>query len=171
MIQRRRTNTRRSFNTRRPRSNYQWQDGLINETIQTASQEFHDITGAMVTDRRKGAVLVRCILKLTYFLVTAGTGGIISMGMTLLDQDAVNAVALPEADVMADQPGWFHRERVVVSSSDVNDRSQATQQLVDVKPKRKLQGANDVVGIIWDSGALSANVNIDGMVRALWQLP
>ena len=153
---------------RTPRRPVEWFDNIINETITSASQQVEDLSSELADLEKKGASIARIIINMTCVLTTAaGTGGVLTFGICMVENDAVAAGVSPEPSTETDKPGWMWRTRESVFSSDLNDRAQVAVIKEDLKTGRRFRGASDNLMLIIDSGTLSNPVNIDGWIRVL----
>ena len=146
----------------------EWFDTLINETTGTAEQDSQSLTSGIADDEKKGMTLVRTIIDLTCLLSAAGTGGVISMGLYLIQADALAALALPDVDISSEK-GWIWRTTRVISSTNVNDISMNSRFIYDLKGNRKLPSEDHDIIFVMDAGTLSADVNTDGLIRLLFK--
>ena len=94
----------RRAGVRAPRRAVEWFDNIINETLTSSDQQIEDLTDQMADSEKKGATIVRLIIDITCVLTTAGTGGLIRLAIGMVDNDALAAGAVPEADDEADIP-------------------------------------------------------------------
>jgi len=141
----------------------------VNRTLATTAGFEDDLTSGFVRSNQKGRTIVRMIIDLTYVLVSAGSGGILTLGVTSVLASAFAALASPDPSDPSTQPGWMVRQQDIVASTNAADRSQFTNIHLDIRFKRVLRGEDDRLLFIVQAGALSASVNIDGMIRTLWQ--
>ena len=154
--------------SRQPRRAVEWFDRIIDETISSTGQQSNTLTADIASDEMTGMTLLRTIISIGANLSIAGTGGLLSMGIVQVTSDALAALALPDADIGTDKPGWLWRASRTVFTSLVNDRSQETRFDIDLRTGRRLRGsANDLI-LVFDLGVSSADVNIDGLVRMLF---
>ena len=168
MSSRRRGGTRRSGYAARPKRGLFWIDTNIDETTGSAEQDSTDLTTLMVDDEKKGATLVRTILSLRSVLIAAGTGGLLGMGIVIVNDDALSAGVFPDANSAGDQPGWLWRRQLPIATSDPNDSSQWLATDIDIRAKRTLTGEDSNLMLIINLGTSSASVNTDGWCRSLW---
>ena len=124
-----------------------------------------DLFQDVADDERKGLTVVSLIVDLHAILSIAGTGGIVAMGITLVGDEALASLALPDADQVDDQPGWLWRAAHTVHSSANSDFAQAVPFGGQFKSKRRLRGEDETLLLIMDNISLTNNVNITGMVR------
>ena len=145
---------------------------MVNTTVSSATQIAHDLTGEITEQELvKGMTLVRMILHLTFAMTAAGAGGVIVLGVSLVERDAAAAGAFPDPATMGDQPGWLLRDQVSVFSSSTNDRSQVVDYFRDLKGKRTFAGEDITLNLIFDPGTLTSAVNVDGLARLLIMRP
>ena len=158
---------RRPFGMARSRRKTSWFDVTVNvDTLLSGQQVSSVLTTNMGDDEKYGATIIRTIVPLSVNMTVASSGGIVSLGIVMVNQDAQAAQAMPDPEADLDQPGWMWRTRRVVSSSLVNDQSQALFIFADLKVSRKFAGEEvDSVLIMGYSGVDS--INIDGLVRTL----
>ena len=163
-----RPGTQRGGYVVRARRGLFWIDTNIDENTASGTQDMTDLTTLMVDDEKKGATLVRTILHLDMILTAAGTGGLMALGLVMVDDDAMSAGAVPEANSAGEQPGWIFRSQRVISTTDPNDSSQFLKWDLDIRARRKLTGENSNLLLIINAGSLSASVNSDGWARMLF---
>jgi len=163
--------TGRQF-SRAPKRAVQWKDRIVDLTLAAAAQNLFNLTSGIPDDQKKGRTIVRLLIDLKANLATAGTGGLLSMGIYLIEQDAFSAAAAADPDGDTVQPGWMWRWHGSVFSSVTNDAAQRTSLVFDIRARRKLMGEEiDLIMVTnWSAGA-SGPVNIDGLVRTLWMIP
>ena len=153
--------------SRAPRRASEWFDTQINLTLSSASQTFQDLLLNVSDNLRKGMTIVRVIMDLYGVLSVAGSGGLIHLGLTIVNDDAISALAFPDVDNADEQPGWMWRAAAVIATSDPNDSSQMVRFIRDLRSMRRLPGEDVSLMLIADSGTLTAPVNIDGLIRTL----
>jgi len=148
-----------------------WADFRTDLVLASATQSFVDILQSAVIPERTGMTLVRTLIRMEYRLSIAGSGGFFDVALSIMDLDALSAGAGPDPADSAEQPGWTWREHVAISSSLVNDNSQAVILTADVKSRRRFRGENFTYVLNHDMGVLSSSINADGMIRSLWMKP
>ena len=121
----------------------------------------------MLDDEKKGATLVRTLIKLSCALTVGGAGGILHFGIAMLGADAIAAAAVPDTDNAGEQPGWMWRDMRVVSTSAINDSTQHVRLDQEIKSKRRWPGQDMDLVLIIDAGVLTDPVNVDGLIRTL----
>ena len=156
---------RRSF--RGPRRQTEWLDSIINSTIPSSNIIQVVLSDQMNESQLKGATVLRVILDLAAGLVTAGTGGVLSLGIAMVLDAAVAATSLPVPATSGEQPGWLWRASQGVFTTAPNDKSQQTLWKADIKARRRFSGADSNLVFIMETGVASANINLDGLIRVL----
>ena len=151
-----------------PRRGLFWIDTNIDETTSSGTQDVTDLTTLMVDDEKKGATLVRLIISLRTVLTAAGSGGLVAMGLIVIKDDALSALALPEANSAGDQPGWLWRRQLGIACTDPNDPTQWLHTDLDLRAKRKFVGEDSNLCLVINAGTLTATINTDGWSRALF---
>ena len=164
---------RRRRSSRGPRRQAEWFDRIVNvNSIGTGTTQVVNLDGNMDVAMKKGATVVRIILDLMAFALTAGTGTVLSVAIAMIEQDASVAGAIPDPEDDDEQPGWLYRTARPVVTSVLNDSSQATRVAVDLHSKRKYRGEDFALQMILENhaGGLSS-VNVDGVTRVLMLKP
>ena len=111
--------------------------------------------------------VVRILIDLQLFNLTAGTGGILGMGIYMGELDAIAAGAAPDPLTADDHPGWMWRSQKSVVTSTVNDSSQSTLVKADLRGKRKYSGEDMDLTLVLQRDAPAVTINIDGLIRVL----
>jgi len=94
----------------------------------------------------------------------------ISWGITIVDEDAFAAAALPDVNDETEQPGWMFRGADDVSASNVFDRSQFRMITANLSGQRKFAGnSSRLVFLLNNSGA--SPVIVAGLIRMLVKKP
>ncbi len=164
MTQRRR---RRSF-SRRPRRTVEWHNTNLNQLLTSGSQISLELSAGIAQDEVKGMTVMRVIVDLVAQLSVAGTGGLVSMGIAMVAEEAVTAGGIPDTNVEANEASWMWlRALQTVSATNLSDRSSFTPFLYDSKVMRRFRFEELQLRWICNAGTLSANVNINGSIRVL----
>ena len=129
-----------------------------------------DLTAGVAQDEKKGMSVVRLIADLTATLITAGTGGLVSMGVCLISGEAATAASLPEPTDVDQEASWMWKvmNRLVASSS-VNDRATWTPFFIDTHVRRRIRFEEQQLR--WIAGQVGGtdNITINGHIRVLMQ--
>ena len=153
--------------TRGPRRPVQWFDEIVSEVLASSDQQVDELSVDIVDNDKKGMTIVRTIVQLGANLTAAGSGGQLSVGLAMVNDDALAALTLPDADTI-DEPGWLYRGVKSVFTSVVNDHSQETRFDLDLKGRRKFTGTDMNFCLILDTGTISGgSINVNGRVRFL----
>ncbi len=89
------------------------------------------------------------------------------MGLAMINDDALGALALPDPGDAADQPGWLYRDRIVVRG-DRAEVAEAQTLFHDLRAARKFPGQESNLVLIIDNDAASGgSVSIEGLMRTL----
>jgi len=154
-----------------PRRKTRWVDEEIDMTFTSTIQLNQDLTANIIDSDKPGMTLIRMIGYLQFVMVVQSTGGILSMGITPANQDALAAGALPDAEVDVDQPGWLWRAQrnVFLNQSAAGMQDQVNVEF-DLRSRRKLTSTGDNIVFVATYVGLN-NVNLDGMIRSLYLLP
>ena len=144
----------------------EWFHMLIDNTISTGGQEVTAITANVLDDEKKGMTIARWFIDLTAAMTVASAGGLLTLALSQVQDDAAAASAYPEADINTEQPGWLWRVRKLVSSSVVNDRSQIVTFQQDLRAVRRFI-AQDYDFVLQAEYTGVDSVNLDGSVRFL----
>ncbi len=161
---------RRARLSRVPRKATRWLDTGLNAVLTSGGQLNIDLTANLDPQEKKGSRLLRVIFDFEFNLSVAGSGGLISYGLTHLF--AEGATSPPDPDVDTQETNWlWKRINGIVASANANDLSQATFVREDFKPNRLFRTLDSRFSLIIDAGTLSANVNVNGMVRLLIARP
>ena len=159
---------RRGFNPRRvTRRPVQWFDEIVTEILGSSDQQVDELSVDIRDEDKKGMTIVRTIVSLGANLTAAGSGGQLSVGLAMVNDDALAALTLPDADTI-DEPGWLYRGVKSVFTSVLNDHSQETRFDLDLKSRRKFTGTDQNLCLILDTGTISGgSINVNGRVRFL----
>ena len=133
----------------------------------SGGQQVEDLTSELGTAEKKGLTIVRLIIDIAAVLISAGTGGRLTIGICVVNDDALASLVLPDATNEADKPGWLYRTRRSVFTSDPNDLAQQAHFKEDLRSKRTFRGASDNLVMVLDLGTSNASVNVDGWIRVL----
>ena len=149
----------------------EWFDTIVNETTTTGEQDFQEVSSGIVADERKGMTLLRTLIDLTSVVISAGSGGLISMGLYMVHTEAAGAVAFPDANEQDDQ-GWIWRSGPrVISATNINDISANNRWIFDLKGKRRFPSEDHGIYLLIDASTLAQSVNTDGLIRMLMAKP
>jgi len=94
----------------------------------------------------------------------------LAWGITLVDEDALTAGSLPDANEEIEQPGWMFRGASDYSVSNVFDFAQYLFINADLKGQRKFAGNNARL-VFLASNVGASNVIISGMIRMIVKKP
>ena len=114
----------------------EWFSMNINETVTSGSQENTDLSSNVADLQKAGATVVRTIIDLGGVLISAGTGGMVSMGIVMVTDEEAAASVFPDPDINYEPRGWLWRSQKSVFCSDPNDRSQMTTWQYDIRSAR-----------------------------------
>ena len=153
---------------RAPRRASEWFDHGVNETTASNTADNQDMMSAITVDERKGMTLVRMIIDFTSLLSVAGSGGVMSYGICPVSSEAASAAAFPDVDSDDDMPRWLWRTRRVIAATNVNDISMNNRFVYDIKSRWRVPSEDWTLQMIIDAGALTSDVNSDGLIRTLW---
>ena len=152
---------------RGPRRKVEWFDNIINETVASGGQQVEDLSSEMTSLEKKGATVLRILVDMAALLIASGNGGVLTVGICIVDDDALASLTLPDPASETDKPGWLWRTRKSVFNNAVQDMSQQAFFIADLKAKRTFRGPSENLVMILDLGTSSASVNVDGWVRVL----
>ena len=158
----------RRYTPRAVRPKVQWFDTAINSILGSNGHISIDLSASIVKDERKGMKVVRTILDCEANLSLAGTGGLISMGMYMWPIEAITTLADPADDSQEVPWLWKVINRPVFTSAPT-DLTQLQPFRVDTRVQRRFPTQEYDFRLDFQSGALSDNVNINGMCRVLVQ--
>ena len=168
--QRRGVRGRGSVVSRLPKRGMFWHDTIVNLTLATNSAAQTDLDNLIPADERKGVTLTRTLIDLTVVTVAAGTGGVMSMGIYLVEDDAAAAGAFAEPEVQTDEVSWLWRlMRRPLFTSDPNDYSQAARLVYDIRGQRKYPGIDYTLWLVITTGTSTTSHNVDGGIRCLYK--
>ena len=127
---------------------------------------------------KRGCTIVRMLLGLS---LSAATPGVVSgsmritMGISMVSDDAFVAAALPEADTTADFPvsGWLYRDEYrIVDETLASGVIMLTRVEKDLRTQRKMDRSSLVFQLESNLAEGTAfDVRCTGIVRALYKLP
>ena len=124
------------------------------------------VAAGMAADLKKGSTIVRWIVDLSYVMVVASSGGVLTFALSHVEEDARLAGVLGDADVDLEMPGWIWRANRVISGLGTNDFAQRGHISVDLRTARKFLGEEDNFILQVEYNGVDS-VNIDGYVRTL----
>ncbi len=157
----------------RPRRGVYWEDTIIDQTLGANSQFGQSLDAGIPEDEKKGVTVTRILLEIDVVAVTAGTGGIFSAGIAIVQDDASAALSFPDPDSVGDDPGWLWRvARQGVFNNDPNDFSQARHYKLDLRAQRKYVGEDYSLMLIgMNLAGVASSLNVDGSLRVLYKRP
>ena len=142
-------------------------DNIINSTVVPTGETVVLLSDLLAEQELKGARVRRLIIDVDARLATIGTGGVLGIGICMVDNDGAGAGAVPNPADSGEQPGWLWRDSKGISSSDLNDNAQAVKFKADLKVNRRFLGGDMNLALILELGASTSNVNLDGLIRAV----
>ncbi len=153
---------------RRPARKYAWYDTVLNSILTSGNAIVQNLSLNIASEHRVGMVVERVILDYEYNLSLAGSGGLISYGVTMWPQEAALSGVYPDPDDVDPEAKWmFKRSFAIVATDSANDISQATYAKHDIKSKRRFQTRDYRLVLVHQASTLSDNVNVNGMIRVL----
>ena len=113
--------------------------------------------------------VVRTLIDLTLVTISNNLSGLVHMGIFLCEGDAAVANIFPEPGQTADDPGWlWQMARRTFGTVNLNDSSQWTRIVYDIRAMRKWPGEDYELELVVDNDAASGSAfNVDGMVKVL----
>ena len=156
---------------RAPKRAAVWQDTQINETMVNVSTVVDNLDVNIPQSIKKGLTLVRTIIDLYCVATGTGTGALVHAGIFMAHGDAVAASALADPLTDSEQAGYIWRWQGNVFTSVVNDSSQMTHLVYDLKSKRKFPSEDHELVFMMQASVSAISVNCDGLIRQLWLKP
>ena len=136
-------------------------DRIIDLSASSGNEDSVDLLANLAEDERKGATVTRVIMDLRYTLAGIGSVQDISIGLTLVNDDALASGALPDPQAETDQPGWLWRTTHEIAEPD----NPNLRQHHDLRAQRKMEEEETLVLIIF---VAAVNVmTVHGMSRVL----
>ncbi len=114
--------------------------------------------------------MIRILLNILVRPAALGDLAPIEWGITLVDEDAFAAAALPDVNEEQEQPGWLLRDASLVITSNLSDRSQMMTINNDLKAQRKFAGNSARLVFLFSNGG-SSSVVLNGIIRMLVKKP
>ncbi len=161
---------RRKSHGKRPLRQVQWYDSILADTVPAVSQIGIDLTQNLPVQNLKGTTVTRILVDFRIRHGVTAVGNALAWGITLVDEDALTAAALPDANEESEQPGWLFRGAQNFRVSDVNDYTQEVAIKQDLKGQRKFAGNSSRLVLLVSNGGANA-VFLNGMIRLLVKKP
>ncbi len=153
-----------------PHRQVQWYDNILFDTITTGAQIGINLSANLPEQNLKGTTVTLMLVNLTVRHTAVNQDNSISWGITLADEDAFNAAALPDTNDETEQPGWLFRGAGDLSVTNVFDRSQWLKVEAVLKGQRKFTGnLAKLFFLMTNTGASS--VIVSGMICLLVKKP
>ena len=142
---------------------------MVDTTLGAGSSVGISMDGGVPEDEIKGLTATRMIIDLTAVALTAGSGSLLAGGVYIIENDALSATVFAEPQDSIDDAGWMWRvARRPVFTSVVNDSSQVTRLVYDIRSQRKYPGEDyTLVMVLVNLSGGATSMNIDGIVRTL----
>ena len=129
------------------------------------------LDGGIPEDEVKGLTSVRMLIKLWVVAAVANQGGLISMGIYLIEGDAQAAGAIAEPQDTGDDAAWAWRlaRQQWAQGASLRERSNYLNINEDIHSMRKYPGEDYTLGLAMVNHEADGTCNIDGMVRTLFK--
>jgi len=148
----------------------QWYDNILSDTVASATQIGIDLTQNLPQQSLKGTTVIRMLVNIQVRPSAANSQDPVSWGITMVDEDAFAAAALPDTNDETEQPGWMLRGASLVSTSNANDGSQFLQIRNDLSGQRKFAGNSSRLVFLFSNDGVTS-VILNGMIRMLVKKP
>ena len=154
-----------------PKRQAVWFDTIVDFTLAGNGTTLVSLDSNIIQAVKKGLTVVRTIIDLTVQPQGTGTGGTLSAGIAMYHGDAVAAGATPDPEDPNEQGGYLWRWAGSAYVSVLNDRSQATKLVYDIKAKRKFPSEDHELIFIFNQDVGAFTHNVDGLIRVLCLKP
>jgi len=157
-----------------PGRRLEWFTRFIGFTvIASGAQDSFDLysAAALGAGDIKDSTITRMIIKIIMLPTNLVTMTELFYGIVILNQDAVTAGALPEADVTTDRADWLVRGWLAAKSANLSDITQTDRVELDLRAQRKLHSEEDALTIVYDASASGQDLQVAHFVRTLVRLP
>ncbi len=157
--------------SRQPRRAVFWDDTMVDTTLVNNGVVNIALDGGVPEDELKGLTAVRVIIRLSVQAAVASTSGLVSMGIYVVEGDALSAGALAEPQDSVDDAGWMFRlaRQIWSSGADSQDASQFMRIREDIRSMRKYPGEDYQLTLTVVNHEAAGSMNMDGIVRTLFK--
>ena len=161
MASRARSPSRRRYGRRK---SYLWVPAsIVSQSIAQNGQVITDLFSGLATEVTGPATIERVIGTVSGRTTLSDTLGVLSFGVTLIEQDAFTGGLVPDH---VDQEKWLWKDVITMYGGLVTDNpSQMVQKNVDARARRKVGDRNNRLTAILENIS-----NVAATIEALWHL-